>query len=70
MNFIEVNSENYIVCSNSNIKTEEDIKNANLEVYDLKGNLMKSDIDNVRGLLKLKQTNYNDKNTLEYTLFK
>ena len=70
MNFVEVNSENYIVCSNSNIKTEEDIKNANLEVFDLKGNLMKIDTANVIELLKLKQTNYSDKNSLEYTLFK
>ena len=72
MNFVEVNYENYIVCSNSNIKTEEDIKNANFEVFDLKGNLMKinADILNVRGLLKLKQTNYSDKNSLEYILFK
>lgn len=70
MNYVEVNSENYIVCSNSNIKTEEDIKNANLEVFDLKGNLMKIDTANVIELLKLKQTNYSDKNSLEYTLFK
>lgn len=69
LNFVEVNSENYIVCSNSNIKSDEDIKNANLEVFDLKGNLMKIDTANVIGLLKLKQTNYSNKNSLEYKLF-
>lgn len=70
MNFVEVNSENYIVCSNSNIKTDEDIKNANFEVFDVNGNSKKIDKNNFIELLKLKQTNYSDKNSLEYTLFK
>ena len=70
INFVEVNSENYIVCSNSNIKTDEDIKNANFEVFDVNGNSKKIDKNNFIELLKLKQTNYSDKNSLEYTLFK
>lgn len=70
MNYVEVNSENYIVCSNSNIETEEDIKNANFEVLDVNGNSKKIDKNNFIELLKLKQTNYSNENSLEYTLFK
>lgn len=69
MNFVEVNSENYIVCSNSNIKTDEDIKNANFEVFDVDGNPKTIDKSDFIELLKLKQTNYSDKNSLEYKLF-
>lgn len=70
MNFVEVNSENYIVCSNSNIKTDEDIKKANFEVFDVNGNSNKIDKNNFIALLKLKQTNYSNKNSLEYALFR
>lgn len=70
MNFVEVNSEKYIVCSNSNIKTEEDIKNADFEVFDVDGNSKAIDKNDFVELLKLKQKNYSDKNSLEYVLFK
>ena len=64
MNFVEINSENYIICSNFNIKTEENINDANFEIFDLDGNSKKIEKSNFIKLLKLKQ-----KNSFEYKLF-
>ena len=46
MNFVEINSENYIICSNFNIKTEENINDANFEIFDLDGNSKKIEKSN------------------------
>lgn len=64
MNFVEINSENYIICSNSNIKTEENINDADFVIFDLEGNSKKIEKSNFIKLLKLKQ-----KNSFEYKLF-
>lgn len=70
MNFIELESNCFIVCSNSIIKTQADLKNAEFIIYDVKGNLVDIEKKKFIDLLDLNQGKYNDKNSIEYILFK
>ena len=70
MNFIELDSKCFIICSNSKVKTKADFKNADSIIYDVKGNIVDIKKENFIDLLDLNQGNYNDKNSVEYILFK
>lgn len=70
MNYIELDSDCFIVCSNSKIKTIADLNNSEFTVYDVKGNLVDIENNEFIDMLDLNQGNYNDKNSVEYILFK
>lgn len=69
MNIIEKNSEYFIVCSNTDIKEEDDLQDAKYIIFDLEGNEIEKNKKEFLDLLELKQTNYFNEQSVEYVLF-